>query len=50
MTRQVPDKNAIRPFPNVNVPESELIEMRRRINATRWPDQETVTDATKACS
>ena len=33
----------IRPF-HVNVPEEELIELRRRINATRWPDRETVTD------
>jgi pimeloyl-ACP methyl ester carboxylesterase len=37
------DKNAIRPF-QVNVPEAELTELRRRITATRWPDQETVTD------
>src|SRR6266436_5502515 len=37
------DKNAIRPF-HVNVPEGELTELRRRINATRWPDRETVTD------
>ena len=35
--------NAIRPF-RVNVPEAELTELRRRINATRWPDRETVTD------
>ena len=38
--------NAIRPF-RVNVPEAELTELRRRINATRWPDRETVTDATQ---
>ncbi len=37
------DKTAIRPF-QVNVPEADLTEMRRRINATRWPDPETVTD------
>ena len=37
------DKNGIRPF-HVNVPEAELTELRRRINATRWPDRETVTD------
>jgi len=37
------DKNAIRPF-HVNVPEAELTELRRRVNATRWPDRETVTD------
>src|SRR6187200_1150084 len=33
----------IRPF-HVNVPEEELIELRTRINATRWPEKETVTD------
>jgi pimeloyl-ACP methyl ester carboxylesterase len=37
------DKTAIRPF-HVNVPEEELTELRRRINATKWPDRETVTD------
>ena len=36
----------IRPF-HVNVPEEELIELRRRINATRWPEKETVTDQTQ---
>ena len=40
------DKNAIRPF-HVNVPEADLTELRRRINATRWPDRETVTDQTQ---
>ncbi len=35
--------DAIRPF-KVNVPEAELAELRRRINATRWPERETVTD------
>jgi len=34
---------AIRPF-HVNVPEAELTELRRRINATRWPERETVKD------
>ena len=33
----------IRPF-HVNVPEAELTELRRRINSTRWPERETVTD------
>jgi pimeloyl-ACP methyl ester carboxylesterase len=33
----------IRPF-HVNVPEAELTELRRRINATKWPERETVTD------
>src|SRR6476659_2950363 len=39
-------KTAIRPF-QVNVPEAELTELRRRINATRWPERETVTDASQ---
>jgi len=33
----------IRPF-RVDLPEAEIAELRRRIVATRWPDQETVTD------
>ena len=46
-TRQTDtDKYPIRPF-NVKVPEAELTELRRRINATRWPERETVTDATQ---
>ena len=40
------DKNAIRPF-HVNVPEAELTELRRRINATKWPERETVADASQ---
>jgi pimeloyl-ACP methyl ester carboxylesterase len=38
--------NAIRRF-HIHVPESELIELRRRIAATRWPDRETVADASQ---
>jgi hypothetical protein len=34
---------AIRPF-NVEIPETQLIDLRRRIAATRWPDRETVND------
>jgi Epoxide hydrolase N terminus len=33
----------IRPF-RVNVPEEQLVDLRRRIAATRWPDRETVND------
>src|ERR1700726_654738 len=40
------DKTAIHPF-KVNVPEAELTELRRRINATKWPERETVPDATQ---
>jgi hypothetical protein len=31
----------------VNVPEAELADLRRRIDATKWPDRETVTDASQ---
>jgi hypothetical protein len=34
---------AIRPF-HVDVPEADLADLRRRIEATRWPDRETVSD------
>jgi pimeloyl-ACP methyl ester carboxylesterase len=40
------DTTSIRPF-HVNVPEAELTELRRRINATRWAERETVTDASQ---
>jgi hypothetical protein len=45
-SNQTDDKNAIRPF-HVNVPEADLTELRRRINDTKWPERETVTDATQ---
>src|SRR5262249_48199527 len=40
---QTAHNTAIRPF-HVNVPEAELAELRRRINATRWPSKELVAD------
>ncbi|HET7286466.1 MAG TPA: epoxide hydrolase N-terminal domain-containing protein, partial [Pyrinomonadaceae bacterium] len=40
------EKNAIRPF-HVNFPAEEISDLRRRINATKWPEQETVTDVTQ---
>jgi pimeloyl-ACP methyl ester carboxylesterase len=33
----------IRPF-NVNIPDADLKDLRKRILATRWPDKETVAD------
>jgi pimeloyl-ACP methyl ester carboxylesterase len=45
-TNQADEKNSIRPF-HVNVPEAELSELRRRISATKWPERETVADATQ---
>jgi pimeloyl-ACP methyl ester carboxylesterase len=46
-SKQADDKKAIRPFPQINVPEAELTELRRRIQATNWPERETVTDASQ---
>jgi pimeloyl-ACP methyl ester carboxylesterase len=40
------NKTAVRPL-TVGFPETELTELRRRIKATRWPERETVTDATQ---
>jgi hypothetical protein len=37
------DSAAIRSF-HVNVPETELVDLRRRIVATRLPEKETVAD------
>ena len=39
----VAEATDIRPF-QVNIPEADLGDMRRRINATRWPEKETVAD------
>ncbi len=40
------EASAIRLF-HVSFPEAELTDLRRRVNATRWPERETVTDATQ---
>lgn len=40
---QAPASDAIRPY-KVDVPNSALVDLRRRIVATRWPEQETVVD------
>ena len=40
------DRGTIRRF-QFNVPEAELTELRRRIKETRWPEKETVPDATQ---
>jgi pimeloyl-ACP methyl ester carboxylesterase len=36
-------RDAIRSF-QINVPDADLAELRRRIKATRWPDRETASD------
>ena len=38
--------DAIRPF-TINVSEEELVDLRGRIQATRWPERETVEDASQ---
>ena len=42
-SEQSTDKTAIRPF-QMSFPETELSDLRRRIQATRWPERETVAD------
>lgn len=37
------DTKIIRPF-RVSIPEADLVDLRQRVKATRWPDKETVND------
>jgi pimeloyl-ACP methyl ester carboxylesterase len=37
---------AIRPF-RISIPDEQLADLRRRIAATRWPERETVADASQ---
>ena len=39
-------KTDIRPF-RVSIPEAQLADLRRRIEATNWPERETVADASQ---
>jgi pimeloyl-ACP methyl ester carboxylesterase len=41
--RAAGEDDSIRPF-RAGIPQDEIIELRRRIAATRWPDRETVGD------
>lgn len=43
VAQQISSDTVIRPF-RVNVPEAALAALRRRINETKWPERETVTD------
>jgi pimeloyl-ACP methyl ester carboxylesterase len=38
--------SAIRPF-RIDVPDAVLVDLRKRINATVWPEKETVDDASQ---
>jgi pimeloyl-ACP methyl ester carboxylesterase len=42
-TVTAPGDAAIRPF-KAHVPDAALVDLRRRLAATRWPDKETVAD------
>ena len=46
MKKNASGNAAIRPF-TVHVPEAELVELRRRIEATRWPSRENVADTSQ---
>jgi pimeloyl-ACP methyl ester carboxylesterase len=37
---------AIRPF-HIHIPEKDLVDLRHRLAATRWPEKETVADDTQ---
>jgi pimeloyl-ACP methyl ester carboxylesterase len=39
-------RSEVRPF-RIEIPEEALVEMRRRIAATNWPEKETVADASQ---
>jgi pimeloyl-ACP methyl ester carboxylesterase len=39
--RATTEDDAIRTF-TVNFPETDMVDLRRRVKATKWPDQETV--------
>ena len=42
-----PDSDtSIRPF-RVNIPQAAIVDLRRRIRETRWPDRETVVDSSQ---
>src|ERR687896_1197965 len=43
MTQETREEVAVRDF-RIDVPEEELVDLRRRIEATRWPEKETVED------
>ena len=43
---QAPASDAIRPF-RVKIPDAAVADLRRRLQATRWPDKETVADASQ---
>ena len=45
-TPSVAEERVIRPF-TIQVPQEEIDELRRRVQATRWPERETVSDGSQ---
>src|ERR1051325_10159726 len=45
-TDEAADKTTIRPF-QFNFSDPELADLRRRVNATKWPERELVADASQ---
>lgn len=41
--RAAPEDHSIRPF-RIHVPNAALVDLRRRLKATRWPEREPVAD------
>jgi pimeloyl-ACP methyl ester carboxylesterase len=40
------ESGAIRPL-RINIPDEQLVDLRKRIRAARWPDRETVRDSSQ---
>ena len=40
------EDSTVRPF-KIGFPEADLTDLRRRVNATRWPERETVANDTQ---
>ncbi|MEP9373547.1 epoxide hydrolase family protein [Mesorhizobium sp. KR1-2] len=40
------DNNVVRPF-QISFPDEDLADLRRRVQATKWPDREQVADTTQ---
>jgi pimeloyl-ACP methyl ester carboxylesterase len=47
ITTQQSDKNAIRPF-HFSFTDAELADLRKRVNATKWPERELVNDPSQS--
>src|SRR4051794_27475031 len=46
MPGEVTEDTAIQPF-RISVPEEALVDLKKRIKATRWPSRELVADDTQ---